>query len=87
MPDFTSNEEFFSAFRDLVERIEKQGNVDAARELRAGFSCLNGLTDGWAMLMEAMDRAIEANRGKIGAQEMSELRDMRRVVKKVVKRR
>ncbi len=87
MPDFTSNEEFFSAFRDLVERIEKQGHAQAAKELRDGFACLNGLTDGWVLLMEAMEQVIEANRGKIGAQEMSELRDMLRVVKKVVYRR
>jgi hypothetical protein len=87
MPDFKSNEEFFAAFRDLVERIEKQGHVEAARELRTGFSCLNGLTDGWALLMEAMDRTSTANHGKIEGREMSELRDLHRVVKKVVYRR
>lgn len=86
MHAFKSNDEFFAAFRSLVERIEKQGNAEAARELRTGFACLNGLTDGWALLMEAMDRTIAANQDKIEEQEMAELREMLRVVKKVVYR-
>jgi len=87
MREFTSNEEFFAALRDLIDRIEEQGNAAAAHELRAGYSCLNGLTDGWALLMESMKRTIEANRRKIGEPEMSELRDMLKIVVKVVYRR
>jgi hypothetical protein len=87
MRDFKSNEEFFAALRDLIDRIEKQGNVAAAQELRHGMSCLNGLTDGWALLMESIERAVTATRGKIGKPEMSELRDMLKVVTKVVYRR
>jgi hypothetical protein len=87
MPDFKSNDEFFPAFRDLVARIEKQGHAEAAQELRTGFGCLNGLTDGWALLMESMDKTIAANRDKIDGREMTELRDLLRVVRKVVYRR
>ena len=87
MRKFTSNDEFFAALRDLIDRIEEQGNVTAAHELRFGYSCLNGLTDGWALLMESMERAIEANRRKISDPEMSELRDMLKVVVKMVYRR
>ena len=87
MPDFTSNDDFFAVFRDLVERIEKQGHAEAAQDLRTGFACLNGLTDGWALLMEAIDRTIRANRGKIEEPEMSELRDMLRGARQAVYRR
>ena len=87
MPNCKSNEEFFAAFRSLVARIERQGHVEAARELRTGFACLNGLTDGWALLMESMDRTIKASQREIETQEMAELRDMLLVVKKVVYRR
>ena len=87
MRDFKSNEEFFVALRDLIDRIEKQGNIAASKELRSGLSCLNGLTDGWALLMESMERTIAANQGTIGAREMLELRDMLKVVSKVVYRR
>jgi len=87
MREFTSNEEFFAALRDLTDRIEEKGNVAAAHGLRTGYACLNGLTDGWALLMESMKRTIEANRRKIGEPELSELRDMLKVVAKVVYRR
>jgi hypothetical protein len=82
--NFKSSEEFFSALRDLIERIEKQGNAVAAQELRNGFSCLNGLTDGWALLMESISKTIAADRGKIERREMSELHDMLKIVKKAV---
>ena len=87
MRNITSNEEFFAALRALIDRLEKQGNIVAAQELRSGFACLNGLTDGWALLMESIERTIAANRGKIGKADMLELRDMLKGVKKVVYRR
>lgn len=87
MREFKSNEEFFAALRDLIDRIEKEGSIAAGQELRSGYSCLNGLTDGWALLMESMERTIAADRGKIGKTEMTELRDMLKVVKKAVYRR
>jgi hypothetical protein len=87
MRDFKSNEDFFEALRDLIGRIEKQGAFDAAKELRNGFSSLNGLTDGWALLMESLERTTRDNRGVIGKQEMSELGEMLKVVRKVVYRR
>jgi hypothetical protein len=87
MKNFKSNEEFFVTLRDLIDRIEKQGNIAAAQELRSGFACLNGLTDGWALLMESMERTIAANKGKIDKLDMLELCAMRRIVSKVVYRR
>ena len=86
MKEFASSEKFFAAFRGLVARIEKQGNAEAARELRGGFACLNGLTDGWALLMESIDRTIKENKGRIPEPEMSELRGMFKSVKAIVHR-
>ena len=87
MPDFQSNEAFFAAFRDFVARIEKQGHAETAKELRDGFACMNGLTDGWAMLMEAMKRVVAGQRGKIEGPELAELRRMLKAVTKTVYRR
>ncbi len=87
MSEFKSNDDFFEALRDLVQRIENQGNYAAAEELREGFSCLNGLTDGWAMLMESIVKTISGSHGRIGSKEMSELKDMLTSVKKIVYRR
>ncbi len=87
MKDYKSNDDFFQALRDLIDRVEKQGNMAAAQQLREGFSCLNGLTDGWALLMEYIDKTISENQNKIEASDMSELKEMLKVVRKVVYRR
>ncbi|TAN40461.1 MAG: hypothetical protein EPN25_07580 [Nitrospirae bacterium] len=87
MRDYRSNDEFFQALRELMQRIEEQGNIQAARELRDGFSCLNGLTDGWALLMESIDRVISGTHGRIEAGDMAELKDMLMGVKKIVCRK
>jgi hypothetical protein len=87
MTNFKSSEEFFAALRDLIARLQKQGNLSAAQELHSGFSCLNGLTDGWALLMESIDKTIATSQGNIGSKEMAELNDLLKLVKRVVYRR
>ena len=87
MRDYKSNDKFFQALRNLIHRVEQQGNIGAAQQLREGLSCLNGLTDGWALLMESIGKTISENKGKIEANDMSELKDMLKVVRKVVYRR
>jgi hypothetical protein len=86
MRNYKSNDAFLQALRDLIHRIEKQGNIPAAQQLREGFSCLNGLTDGWALLMESIDKTISENKGTIEASVMSELKDMLKVIRKFVYR-
>lgn len=40
--------EYFAAVRAFIAKLERGGHEQAARELREGYGCLNGLTDGWA---------------------------------------
>jgi len=54
MASFRTNEEFFQAVRDLVASLERKGHPEAAA-LRDGFGCLNGLTDDWALFLEAIE--------------------------------
>jgi hypothetical protein len=56
MSKFGSTEEFFQAIRNLAADLERNGRREAATELMGGFSCLNGLTDGWGLLMESLER-------------------------------
>jgi hypothetical protein len=72
--DFASNEEFLQALRSLIDRIEAQGNIVAARQLREGFACPNGLTDGWAWLVESIDKTVSDDQSRIDARDMSKLR-------------
>jgi len=61
---FRSNEELFQAVRDLVAKLDGEGHRQAAARLKDGLGCLNGLTDGWALFLEAIDEveASEATR-------------------------
>ena len=86
MKPFASNEEFFLAFQDLTDRIEKDGNENAAAELRKGFSGLNGLTDGWALLMDSIQMVLTAEKATISQANHTELSSMLHVAKRVVSR-
>jgi len=62
MTGFRSSEDLFQAARDLIAELEAGGHPQAAATLRDGFRCLNGLTDGWALFLESIEkvRAAEA---------------------------
>jgi hypothetical protein len=52
--DFRSNEEYFAALRGLVERWCDERNLRALSRLLPGYLSMNGLTDGWTNLYEAL---------------------------------
>ena len=53
-----SNEEFFQTVKELITKLELNGHQDAAAQLRDGYGCLNGLTDGWALFLESIDSVL-----------------------------
>jgi len=86
MRQYESNEEFFGALRELIEKLDRDAHQHAAEELRRGFSCLNGLTDGWALLMESIDRTLAEDSDTMQSVYSDELKAMLRAVKKAVYR-
>jgi hypothetical protein len=52
MTSFRSNDDFFQAVADLATTLEGAGS---AATLRAGLRAVNGLTDGWALLLGAIE--------------------------------
>jgi hypothetical protein len=56
MTGFRSYEELFQTVRDLIAALEAGGQAQAAATLRDGFRCLNGLTDGWALFLESIEK-------------------------------
>lgn len=62
-PPFASAEEYFEAARRLMTQLEHKAHDEAAAELREGFACLNGLTDGWAMFLESIEKVHAAGHG------------------------
>jgi hypothetical protein len=74
MPRLQSNEDCFRAIEGLIARLELEGHRQAADDLRSGYRCLNGLTDGWALLLESLDQiqATQAVRFSVEDQEALE---------------
>ena len=75
--DFTAN---------LASRIESNGNIRVAEEIRKGLRSNTGLTDGWALFMESLERALSASSGHIGPRESEDLQDLLEFVRKAVYR-
>ena len=86
MKTYSSGEDFLNAVSDLISRIEKSGTVNAARELRSGFSCLNGLTDGWALFMESIETVLKVHGQRLSSDQHSELNVVLKTVKHAVYR-
>jgi hypothetical protein len=52
--ELASNEEYYAALRAMIERWCDQRMLGALSRLLPGYLSLNGLTDGWANLYEAL---------------------------------
>jgi hypothetical protein len=86
MLKFQSHEEFFDAFDNLVTNLEGAGHHQAAGELRDGLSCLNGLTDGWALFLESIEKVLAQSKA-FTRDEQKELNRIRAGVRRIVYRR
>ena len=86
MKTYASSEQFFSALNRLIERIDLYGHHDAAQQIREGLSCLNGLTDGWAILMDSIEATMSQYKGKLLSEDMADLKGMHKAIQKVVYR-
>jgi hypothetical protein len=87
MVSFGSNEEFFQAVDELAAKLELNGCQRAAVALRDGLGCLNGLTDGWALLLESIDGILATKSGEIDVAERHALKAIRAAVFEIVHRR
>ena len=84
---FTSNEELFGAVRAFADQLDAQGHVSVAAEIKHSFSCLNGLTDGWALFGAALEDVRARHGGEFTAKQQAELKEFIAVVDGVVHRR
>ena len=87
MAGFQSNEEFFEAVRDLVARLEVKGHQRAAGELRDGFGCLNGLTDGSALFLDSIESVQASSSRQLDREDRRALEAIRAAVRFTVYRR
>ena len=86
MRTYSSNAEYFAAILSLVQQMERNGCTDAASDIRGGFKCLNGLTDGWAELMESLERTIARHGKELPSDQAEELQSAFEAAKRCVYR-
>ena len=84
MPIYLSDEDLFLHIRDLASQLQSQGYPSAAHSLQEGLASLNGLTDGWALLLESISNAIQLCGSSLKPEVLSQLSAIQAVVHKVV---
>ena len=86
MGSFQSNEQFFDAVGELAASLETSGCDRAASTLRQGLRSLNGLTDGWALLLQAIEE-VQASERSLPVKDRDVLEELRRAAHTGVYRR
>ena len=81
---FVSSQELFEAVTDLMTRLEASGHSQALAEIRAGYRCLNGLTDGWALFLESIEKVEATHAPRWPRDEQKALRLIKKVVRNAV---
>jgi hypothetical protein len=87
MKPFRSHDELFEAAGDLFAALERAGHHEAAAELRDGFGCLNGLTDGWALFLKSILRVQTQASGQFAPEHRQGLERLRAAAHAAVYRR
>ena len=87
MRSFQSNEEYFEAVAALIGKLELGGHQQAADDLRGGYRCLNGLTDGWALFLESVERVQASQAKRFSREDQQALEVIRAAAHKSVYRR
>jgi hypothetical protein len=87
MTSFQSSDELFEAVAKLSADLDVHGHSAAAAELRSGLACLNGLTDGWALFLESIDKVKASHAKRFDDEERKALRAIRAAVHSAVYRR
>jgi len=84
--DMFEIQDVFVFVEDLSSRIENSGNPKASQEIRTGMGSLNGLTDGWALFLESLQRCMPSPGSNFSARESSDLQELTEYVRKIVYR-
>jgi hypothetical protein len=87
MPPFQSDEECFRVVEALTAKLELEGHRQAADELRDGYRCLNGLTDGWALFLESLEHVQATRSARFCLEDRQTLEARRAVAHKAAHRR
>jgi len=53
---YRDNQAFFDDVRAFQIELGRLGEIEAANEIKDGMNLINGLTDGWAMFLNSLNK-------------------------------
>jgi hypothetical protein len=83
---FHSNRELVEAVENLQKDLASSGNEEADKLITEGIRGLNGLTDGWAYLLESLEAIKQKHGAKFSRQQNAAFDLIIGTVKKIVYR-
>jgi hypothetical protein len=84
---FKSNQELFQATHELIVSLDDRGHLLEAEALRDGLISLNGLTDGWALLLDAVGEVESKGASVLSDSEREKISEIHDTVYHLVYRR
>ena len=84
--EFKSNTELFEPIEKLRKELSSSGCEEAGNLISEGMSGLNGLTDGWAYLLEHLDSTKQKYGSALSPEQSAKLAQIQSIVYKVVHR-
>lgn len=73
---------FNRKFMQLCDEIAMSGRGEAAQAFRDSWKGFNGLTDGWALLHEQLDTALETYGATLEKRHLERMTEMRDIISK-----
>jgi hypothetical protein len=86
MRSFQSHAEYFAFVEGFMARLRSEGYPQAADDLLDGYRCINGLTDGWALYLDAVGMVQAEYSPRLSPGDRVDLEAIRAVAHKAVHR-
>ena len=83
---YQTTAELVKAITRLKDDLILTGNDSASSKLVEGLSYLNGMTDGWAQLLEGLNTINDCCSNELSDDQISKLNDIQNEVNKIVYR-
>ena len=84
---FQSTAEYFEFVEAFIDRLRVEGHAEAAADLLEGYRCLNGLTDGWGLFLDALEQVQSEMAPNLDSRDRADLETIRAASRKAVYRR
>ncbi len=75
-PRFRDSKDFFAAVEALIAALKASGCGASAASVEEGYGCLTGLTDGWALFLDHMEKAENGLPPQASPEDRKKLREI-----------